>query len=140
MCCFARVLNSSACLQLCVLDLFWVFLLQACLLLPLCFHYCLLPFDFREECLLLLLPPPSPLCSLSKALHFLCNFFWRYCRLIQPASLTALKNRNFQPAPHPPLDHSLYHYAIPFIHRHQNRASVSSVVFSLLLVLGRFKE
>lgn len=39
--------------------------------------------------------------SLCKALHFLCNFFRRYCHLIQPASFTSLKNRTFQPpSPH----------------------------------------
>lgn len=129
-CCFAHVLNSSAYLRWCALDLFWVFLLPTCLLLP------LLPTSF----VCLVSGVLFFFCPLCKALHFLCNFFWRYFHFIQPASFMSLKNRNSQPAPPPtpwPLPISLCHP----IHSSSPKPSVCVICcFSLLLVLGRFKE
>lgn len=84
-CCFACMLNSSAYLRWGALDLFRVFL-PTCLLLPLCFCYCLL-FSHLEECFFFFFT--------AQTLHFLCNFFWRYFRLIQSASFALLKNRIF---------------------------------------------
>lgn len=87
-CCFACMLNSSAYLRWGALDLFRVFL-PTCLLLPLCFCYCLL-FSHLEECFFFfffLLRKHSTFCVISSGAIFVSsNLHLSHCWRIEFSS------------------------------------------------------